>query len=403
MKIHSSKILPALALALLFLIGGGLQLMGLLSLTQSNYLVIALMVTYLLASPIRMGLSRSEAALLVLALYVALGPFVNGSTPINTVVYIYYLACPFISARFVERIGKDSDVLRSQVVFRWIAAFLFLQLVAVLFQTTFTTQLIAVSATPITAVDVASGTFYIKSDNTLSAFCALAALMAVWYCERPLVRNLILILSLTAVTLANSKAFQQITPLLIAWAFLESRFFKGRNLKVKIVLTAMLLALLLALFYQRILEELASFRLFLYEIYDYRLGGDRADRFAPLGEILNSPPSFFGMGALTYYNPITKEWYYNAGFSLFYSLYFDYGLWGLALALWYFLSLTIELGGKSMRSATLFGIFLVFFMFSPTITDLAFLTSFIGACMMVGAHTKLPRSVGGLSRLPGSS
>lgn len=382
MKISLPNSLAISVLALCFLLGGAVQFFGIFTLTQSNYVAIFLIAVYLLLRPLKIQLDRSEVVLAALALYIFLGPFLNGSRPEGVAVYLYYLACPFLAVRFAKQAiinGPSTE----RFLFRVLIGFMLVQLIVTMVQSIFAEELSRTSAISVLPVDIVSGTFYLASDGSLSAFCILACMAALWT-DLPIGKKLLVFgLALTIIGIANSKAFQALAPLLAGWALVEAKLLRGRNSLFKGVLFFIGLAIIVAVSYETVFEKLGEFSDYLYDIYDFRYGDNRAQRLTPLGEILYSPISWFGQGALTYYNPLTKEWLYNSGFSLIYSFYFDFGLVGLLLVLAYFGSLTFELAGFSLRSLTLYFIFLVFCAFSPAITDLAFAIAYTTTCAFV--------------------
>lgn len=387
MRIAKSIILPFSVLSICFLVGGPLQFLGILSLTQTNYLALALIVAYLLGRMSVPGLYRSELVLILLSAYVLAGVALNGSDTTGVIVYLYYLACPFLAARFVRHVTMGGRTIDESTIFRWVTTFLILQLVFTTGQNLFAVQLSQISAIDVIPVDIISGTFYMSSDGSLSAFCVLAAMSAVWSSQSTPRKFAVVALSFIVIMLANAKAFQQLFPAIIFMAVICQTGLRGRYAAAGILLASLLGLILLLAASSTIAEQWAIFSDYLFDIYDFRYGDNTAQRLAPLGEILNSPLSIFGKGALTYYNPISKQWLYNSGFSLIYNFYIDYGAIGLLLVLMYFLSLTIEIGGLTVRALLTFGVLLVFCMFSPAITDLAFIIAYTGTCYLI-AHRR---------------
>jgi hypothetical protein len=86
--------------------------------------------------------------------------------------------------------------------------------------------------------------------------------------------------------------------------------------------------------------------------------------------------NFFGSGALTYYNPITKEWLYNSGFSTFYSLYIDFGVPGLIFYYLYQILLIAKLTRNYIEFTIFLCVLIMFTTFNFALTDLAFTFSF---------------------------
>jgi hypothetical protein len=106
--------------------------------------------------------------------------------------------------------------------------------------------------------------------------------------------------------------------------------------------------------------------------YDKRDSWITADRFAPAGQMFRDGFSLFGKGPLTYYNPITKTWLYNAGLSTIYSLYIDIGTIGLLIYFAYYARLLWTHTRSLFLVAVLGSVLLCYSMFSLTLTDLAF-------------------------------
>lgn len=382
MNFSPSNIIALCVLTLCFFAGGALQFVGFLSLTQSNYVALLLIAAYLVLKPIRIRLDRSEIVLIVLTIYLISGIFLNGSRPENVAVYIYYVFCPFLAVRFAKQ-ALASNASISRVFFPTLFTFLLVQLLVTIFQSSFAEELSNASAVSVIPIDIVSGTFYLASDGSLSAFCILACISTLWTDLSTTKKIIIFSLALSVIGIANSKAFQTLAPILAAWALIEAKLLRGRNSLFKGFILVLGATLIAAVSYGAVFNKLGEFGAYLYDIYDFRYGDNRAQRLAPLGEIFYSPISWAGKGALTYYNPITKEWLYNAGFSLIYMFYFDYGTIGLFLVLTYFLTLTLECAGLSLRSMTLFFVFFVFCAFSPAITDLAFIIAYTFTCTLV--------------------
>jgi hypothetical protein len=126
-----------------------------------------------------------------------------------------------------------------------------------------------------------------------------------------------------------------------------------------------------------------------------------ASRFSPLGQMFADGVDFLGGGALTYYNPITKEWLYNAGFSTFYSLYIDFGIPGLALYYAYQIVLVLRLTRNYLESAIFLCVLLLFSFFNFALTDLAFTFSFnLALYLNYLLGRSIPRTYGKEAPLP---
>src|SRR3546814_9380798 len=99
-------------------------------------------------------------------------------------------------------------------------------------------------------------------------------------------------------------------------------------------------------------------------------------RFAPLGQILIGDNIIFGNGALTYYNPLTKDWIYNSGFSTIYELWIDFGLMGFVGFFLYLIYKIPSFGGRPWLWMALFLCVFDYCAVNFALSDLAFLSVF---------------------------
>jgi len=367
-------------LLLCFFVGGPLQFVGIISPTQTNYIALAAALAYLVSSGIEVP-SRSEFLLLVLMLFVVAGISYNNTSTTGALVYIYYLVCPAIAVRVARMATKRQALGPPSRIYRLLLMTLSIQVAAVVFQNIFGDQLITIAAGDISRTDVTSGTFFVKSDGSLAIFCTITSVLLL---SSPLQRRwkiAAVTLAAIAIYLSGSKAAQAYFPLAIA-ATLFYRMTANSRYRIPIRALAALFALIaIVAVGTKAQESYAAFMDNLLATYDYRYGDNQAQRFAPLGDMLFSPTSYLGSGALHYYDPLTGNWLYYAGFSLIYSFYYDFGLAGLVLIAAYVLGVLREASESWAVALFAFAAFLAFSITAFSLTDLSFFFFLVFACI----------------------
>lgn len=367
-------------IAIAFLIGGPLQFLGIVSPTQTNYVALLACLVYLVSNGITMP-SRSEMLLFGIALFIYAGIVYNGSRLQSVLVYTYYLACPLIAVRTAKMAISKGAIGSYRTFYMILIATLALQAVAVITQSFFADQLISIAAGDISRTDITSGTFFVKSDGSLAVFCAISTVLFLSSPLRLRWKLAAVALSGLVVYMSGSKAAQAYFPL----AIMATLFYRGTaasRFRIPLrALAGLFLIIIVAILATKAQEVYAAFMSNLQDTYDYRYGDNQAQRFAPLGDMIFSPTSYLGNGALHYYNPLTGEWLYYSGFSLIYSFYYDFGLIGLVLISLYVGTMLRELSGSWVVTGFAFSAFTVFSITAFSLTDLSFFFFLAYACL----------------------
>lgn len=387
-RIRAQNIPVYIFLAIAFLLGGPMQLLGALSPTKSNYLALACCLVYLVSRP-NFKVTASEGLLLGGMVAVLLSPFLNGSSWAGALVYVYYLLCPLIAARTARIYFSKNEQSIHENLTKTLIAMLALQALAVMFQNAFADQLISIASSDISRTDITSGTFYTKSDGSLAIFCTISCVLITAQKVSLRWKLAAVVLSGAAIYMSGSKAAQAYFPIAVAATALHQSLSSSRWRRAFYAMGALLLAIVAVVVSVKAGELYTAFMANLYETYDYRYGDNQAQRFAPLGDMIFSPLSYAGHGALTYYNPLTGNWLYYSGFSLIYSLYYDYGLIGVLLSFLYATILFKET--TASWPATLLGVagFAAFSLTAFSFTDLAFFFFITFACAYSRRHAEL--------------
>ncbi|MDG2520496.1 hypothetical protein P7B02_02995 [Caulobacter segnis] len=365
---------------LIYFTGGLLQYAGLLSQTQSNWLALGLF-GHVFLSRAAWYHVQVEAILAVLIVVIALSYLQHGTPLSNTITYLYYVLCTIVAA-VAGRVYamRLSASVSTGAFFKIIKIFLLIELSVVILQKSFTSQFIQYSQAPIGYIDAIFGTFFLQSDASLAAVCELIIVSTFFLYCRMVDRLIICALAVLIIFLGNSNAAKATSVLLFiplfAYGFYRnlnaSRY--GFNIMLAFVVTAFVLVM-----YNPLSNFFADFFVRASSEFYRRESWESAARFSPLGQILSEGVSLFGQGALTYYNPITKAWLYNAGFSTIYSLYIDFGLAGLFVYVFYQLILVVKYTKNYLEFLVFVGVLASFMALNFALTDIAFIFSFNGA------------------------
>ena len=371
-------------LILVFLTGGLLQYTGILSLTQSTILALALFGHVFL-------IKRSwRSARIEWPLFVFLGIIASIQIarwpPLSySITYVFYITCTIISA-VSGRIyaSKVSTGWPDKRLARVAYGFLALQVAICLFQAMFTDTFIALSRAPIGFEDAIFGTLYLQSDAALAAVGELMIIIAFVLPYSPKKRIAVAAMALLIVFLGNSKAAQiaitGVLALMILNALSSSVKLNRHGFGVLALAATIAVALLSASTWS---DQAAAFIQQSQDDFFRRDEWETASRFAPIGQIFSSGVDLFGNGPLTYYNPITKAWLYNAGFSTLYPLYIDYGLAGFILYFGYQLGLIAKYSSGILERLSFMLVLTSFTAFNFALTDISFIFFFNFALMLV--------------------
>lgn len=361
------------ALLMLYVFGWAFQLSGLLSQTSSNLLVATIFLFFIIFARTRRINIAEFSLLLSLALLLTLG-IINGSDVTGISVYFYYFSCMGLSLYSAKLLGHypPLDINR---VFSIIRIVLAIQIPVLALQTLYADAIAAVSRVPLIPLDVASGTFYLKSDSSLAFTALLAASVAFLLKIRS--RQSILLISVAIAFLTNSKASQAAAIAIFLFLNWHELVLSKKLGGVVTFLVGAACSAVLLIAYLYLYKEFGDGVLAeLERAYETRFAHETANRFAVIGEALFGEPNLIGRGLLTYHNPIEKSWLYYSGHSLFYSLFIDLGIVGTIV----FISGVCVFTIKSIQSTPFVFIFifvfLIFSFFNFSLSDISFLFSY---------------------------
>jgi len=344
-------------LILIYLVGWFFQYLSVITVTQTNYILI-ISSSIFCAQYYRTFPNVIYFIWISLVLYIFLGLLLLESNHlIPTLVYIYYSISLILSILFGFILGTQINKIPQS----FYLSYLLFQVFIASFQYFYTDIWLGNTHVKIDYIDAISGSFFLSSDASL-VFLVSSLLIVLRNQNPSFVYSLsIVILSTTIVYFTNSSAgtIFYIIALVYFLQYSVTKYFTPIKILYFIVPVVILPFIIPGV--DHFLNDL------FFDFYTINFGRD-ASRLAPLGFLFFEEISFLGSGPLYYYNPISKDWLFNSGFSVVYSYYLDFGLIGLLLIyLFYFLLIFYCLGFSLVSVLYSIGLILFsFFNFSPT-------------------------------------
>ncbi|WMJ73286.1 hypothetical protein RCC89_08935 [Cytophagaceae bacterium ABcell3] len=362
---------------LTFLIGGSLQVVGLISNTVMTVgIAFLLFLVYIKEKLQSVKDALPTKFFLVLMALIAVSGYSN-KTPVFLIL-LYMLLFAVIPALVSYIIINN---LRGKL--HLLTKFLFvvgsLQLPVIFIQQTFFSSILSVSARSVSETDIGFGTFFVANDHGLGFFLLCLIVYLLFY--KTGLRNgtrlfLIFWFSLT-ILFANS----YISLLLLAIVFL---YFTVVNLNLRIVIVSFCSIGLFFMFlafsgYQEVVEEKY---MFIYKkIFEKDYESTAVDivsqaKYAERGDILlyflEQTFEVIGSGPYSYFDPINKEFTLFPNFSQLLWFYNDIGFIGVILVIIIFTRVYFKYNSLWSPAILYLGMILVFSFFSNTLSDLAF-------------------------------
>lgn len=340
---------------LTFLIGGPLQFFIGVSNTGLTYIILILMsATYFLYVGVYQKLLLHRVFLmgLIFFAHILLSGIVNQSQITSTLIYSLFALLPLTTFLFCYINYKQKFISHQQIfkVFHFIGL---IQLPIILVQRYFYDSLISLnnSSQQIASFDFLFGSFFLKSDHSMSFF--LLSLVASIFLNRrnkslkikfPLIS--VLYFS-TTIFLSESNISKLFISILLGIYFIEPIYFLFK--KSPLIKIVTLITIFLGVLFIYGLRE--------KEMITNKIGGKFDNQYtlkvserqyelgkAKRGQIIivaanKRSHSFFGSGPYSYFDIMSGKFSKNKHFSQLIWTYFDLGLLGLLIAVFYFLSI----------------------------------------------------------------
>lgn len=320
------KVVFWFAFLLSFLLGGALQFFGVLTITETNLLIVSVVAISMLIRMLFSGQVSNGRWYLwagLASLYILMSGFMNGSgwastfaSLMNVVIPLFILQLVFIA----KKLFSPEGILRVLLLISLV------QLPIILLQQVGYEYLMSYTAQDIVYLDIGFGTFFLKSDHSIGFFLLCLLLLFLFYPPYQTSRNVRVIYVIwwvVTILFINSKITHAILILVFVSFFIY--LIIGRIAFKTFLWSAILLSMLCFALIVYVNYDL------LYELYLYIDGRHKQPRWGPVLLAMYEPIKWLGDGPYSYYNPISKEWRIMAGHSYWYSIYYDFGVAGMLL------------------------------------------------------------------------
>ena len=351
--------------SIIFLFGGALQYVGLLTPTETNFVLIALGSLLVVANARSLGFGF--LCLFFSVLFVLIIGYFNGSSSRSVVVYIYYVVCCFVALCLGRAFYRKSP---SSVHQKALLFFMVAQAVV----TTIQSVVVGRYSEGAQESDLVSGTLFLNSDATLVACMSLFVIFVFAKAGSLFDKLLVILVALAVVTNCSSKAGELVF-YIVAICLLASLFVirLPRQLLFFFIGGSLLSALMF--YFVDAYELVISFIYRAIDGYNFVEYGERASRFAPIGQFFSEGVTLYGDGYLTYYDPVNKSWLYDSGLGTYYSLIIDAGVVAAAFCFVFFLWLALRIKNR-LYAILVFLIFFSYSFFNFGLSDMAFMFAY---------------------------
>ena len=373
-----------------YVVGGGLQFFLGLSNTIISFII---PVSYLAISTLKLNIKISKKRFKLILLlvfiigYVFVLSLINGRGFIRPMFYSLAFIIPFFIYVLINdnfAIPYRSIKLRAlKKLLLYIAVF---QTPILLLQKNFYNFFIQFERTSnhVNSYDFMFGSFLLKNDHTLGFFIVLNILY-IWSYE--VLRNRMQTMLVTIILIINLFLSGSNTSIIFLFGAILFLLLRGKTgeLKISVKLLLSVIIIFTAYFLFEYLE--LKFYSDLMHKLGYRLDYKSSVHWLELGKarreqiilvLLHNGLSFFGNGAYSYFDILTGEFTkYFRHFSQLIWIYYDLGLLGIALFIYYMYKLygICKLNREPFSSYLLFGLILYSF-FTITTFDLSFMLTY---------------------------
>jgi hypothetical protein len=306
-----------------FLLGGAVQLIGLLSNTGMTVLLAGMSIAVLSVDMLWRGRLATPSVIvwgMIAAAVLCTSWALAESPPLYLAGSLIWVVVP-AATYYLVRGGLRS--LPVAVIIKMFVAVSVIQLPVMALQRLFYDQIAGTAVQEIAYVDIVFGTFFVKADHSLS-FLLLALIIFALFNPRartllPYRRYLIGLWIVTILFTNSHMGHLLLMVVLIGYAFDRVRPRCDRALQViGATLTIAVVCVGVIIFLASRVPDL--------QVLSSRLArqvtlGESVARYAVILLILSEPISLLGHGPFSYYNPITKEWGIHGGHTWWHMLW----------------------------------------------------------------------------------
>lgn len=337
-KLLLSRMVFFIQFWLVFMIGGTLQVIGVVTKTKLTIILSAISFLYFFVSAFINKRLRRPAVYFIaaaVAFIIVLSWQQNHCSTVDflgSLLLIFIPLCFYFSTTQFIRFGQIKSLLKLCLVISVI------QLPVMVLQRVFYQYIAALSHEGVPYIDIAYGTFFFKDDHALGFFLLCLIVFVLFNKNtRFVVPYKLGFLAWWVLTIfaTNSKLSGVLCVIILSsyisqklFHLLKLNIFRRNAFYVACTLVAFMTIGIVAMVNTGLIKNDR-----LYEAYD-RIESQierehPVPRYGPLVKFVVEPVSLLGKGLFSYYNPITKQWGIRGGHSQWYSIYYNFGVLGL--------------------------------------------------------------------------
>lgn len=328
-----------LVLILLFLSGGLLQLLSIISITKTNILIaifIIIILVYVSTINDLFMFSVRIWPILLYFLFLLFVSFYHNNSIITFLSFSLSMVIPFSAFLFSKKV-LCKNIYTSDLILKFFYLILIIQVPVLLIQNLYGANIIAFSNAPISLIDFTTGTFFMKSDLTLGLFANLFLIYLLFQAHNKISKKqtIFFILLLFAIIILINSKMSKLAFVFVWSVFLVDKIFSVNKFLAIALLFSIFIAIIVTVANLDLNEYLNVLNYERFRVDNLVEHSATLPRYAVF-LLLFKKVSLFGNGLYDYYNYLTKEWKFYAGHSLWFSLYNDIGPLGCFLILWFY-------------------------------------------------------------------
>ncbi|RYZ99978.1 MAG: hypothetical protein EOP47_15350 [Sphingobacteriaceae bacterium] len=364
-------------LAFVFLVGGSMQLLGILSNTVATLLIGVLMIAMLIGNKTKVPINYLPFLYLIFIIFIS--SIINSTSPILAGLYIFmFVGLPFIVYKFMGT--KIVPRINHRKLFRFFLIVGVIQLPVLILQQTFSALISRISARSIAEMDVGFGTFFLANDHGLCFFLIIMIIILLYQDTYVKKKNKIWYVACFSLTVALGHSNISLLLLLIVFAFY---FVSKLNIGSAILSVIGLAGVYVLIISIGPLNEIFESK---FEFFNKQVVNKQQDVFEAQRKVDNhladrtdiiiyytvQELKLIGSGPYDYFNPIKGEFKNMTNFSQYIWFYNDIGIFGTISVIFIYLSLYLQNYRLNNYRALILILMVVYSLFTNTLSDLSF-------------------------------
>lgn len=363
-------------LVLVFLIGGIIQLSGILSVTMMTFGITCVLLFNRLFT--RTSGNMPKWAFIYVAALIFLSAALNSSNLFLCTLYIFsFLVVPYTIHHFINGNAHKFDFKKT---FDALLLIGILQLPVIIFQHTFTETILLFSSRPMDPEDVGFGTFFYANDHALCFFilCLITYLLfepGILSTKKKI--YMIFWLSLTVLVARSNISFLLLIMVFLSYLFSVLNIKKIVPLLIGIVVLFFLISLvenLSAIIFDKVDFMVSKIFEKDYDLYSGQRLVERgiAERSDIFLYFVNDKIKYFGEGPYNYFDPISGTFPKFINFSQYLWFYNDIGIFSIVGIAFIYVSIFLKKAKLDNYKLIYLVMILAYSYFTNTLADLAF-------------------------------